>query len=159
MPEAAQITNGKASPAQPGVFVDPFRSYNFKLSIGGVSEGYFTQCSGLEVKVEAIQYRQGGLNQVVHWIPGRVSVGRVRLDYGLTRSVDLYNWFQAVMDGKGLRRHASVILLDSDGITETVRWDLLNAWPSEWRGAVLDALSNEVAIESLTLVYETLKRG
>ena len=40
-----------------------------------------------------------------------------------------------------------------------LRWDLINAWPSRWRGASLDALDREVAIESLTLVFETLDRG
>ncbi len=30
---------------------DPYRSYNFKLEIDGVAEGYFTECSGLTPKV------------------------------------------------------------------------------------------------------------
>ena len=47
---------------------------------------------------------------------------------------------------------------DSDGTTEVMRWDLINAWPSAWRGAALDALSHEVAIESLTIVFESLNR-
>jgi hypothetical protein len=29
----------------------------------------------------------------------------------------------------------------------------------EWRGALLDALGREAAIESVTLVFETLERG
>jgi phage tail-like protein len=50
-------------------------------------------------------------------------------------------------------------MLDTDGVTEVLRWDLINAWPSEWHGAPLDALAREVAIESLTLVFESLQRA
>ena len=56
------------------------------------------------------------------------------------------------------RRNVSIVVLAQDGVTEAVRFNLLNAWPSAWSGAPLDALSNEAAIEELTLVYETLER-
>jgi phage tail-like protein len=61
--------------------------------------------------------------------------------------------------GKVQRKNISVVLLDSDGTTEVLRWNLVNAWVTEWRGAVLDAQSHEVAIETLTLVCETLDRA
>jgi hypothetical protein len=54
-------TDGVATAtAQPGIFVEPFRAHNFKLVIQGVTEGHFTECSGLGVKVHAIKYREGG---------------------------------------------------------------------------------------------------
>ena len=40
-----------------------------------------------------------------------------------------------------------------------MRWNLINAWVSEWRGAVLNASTHEVAIEAVTIVFETLERG
>ena len=60
MPEAAQSTQPTSSGAQPGTFIDPYRAYNFKLQIQGVTEGHFTQCSGLEIEVQPIRYREGG---------------------------------------------------------------------------------------------------
>jgi len=51
------------------------------------------------------------------------------------------------------------VLVDSDGATEVMRWNLINAWVTQWRGTQLDALSQDVAIESLTLVCETLDRA
>jgi phage tail-like protein len=50
-------------------------------------------------------------------------------------------------------------MLDSTGQTEVMRWNLTNAWPARWRGAPLDALNREIAIETLTLVYETIERA
>jgi phage tail-like protein len=149
MPETTQMT------AQ----VDPYRAYNFKLEIQGLSEGHFTECSGLGIKVQAIKYREGGTNQVVHRLPGRVEYGDITLRYGLTSSRQLWDWFVSAIRGKVERKNVSVVLMDSDGATEVLRWNLVAAWPSEWRGAMLDALSQEAAIESLTLVFETLERG
>jgi phage tail-like protein len=63
------------------------------------------------------------------------------------------------VNGKVVRRNCSILLLDSDSVAEVTRWDLVNAWPSQWRGSILNGLSSEVAIESLTLVYETLQRA
>jgi hypothetical protein len=64
----------------------------------------------------------------------------------------------ASVDGKVQRKNVSIIVLDADGVTEVTRWDLIGAWPSEWRGAPLDTLQREVAIERLTLVFESLQR-
>lgn len=145
--------------AAPGVFKDPYGAYNFKLVIQGVTEGHFTQCTGLGVRVEAIKYREGGTSQVVHRLPGRVEYADVTLRYGLTSSKELYLWVDSAVRGAVQRRNVSIILLGQDGVTEAVRFNLLNAWPASWVGAPLDALGHEVAIEELTLVYETLERA
>ena len=144
--------------AQTGAYVDPYRAYNFKLEIQGVTEGHFTECSGMEVKVRPISYREAGNSQVVRYVPGPVEYGAITLRYGLTSSKDLWEWFMSVVKGKVQRKNLSIVTLDSDGVTEVVRWNLVNAWASEWRGAALEASGNEVAIESLTLVFETLER-
>src|ERR1044071_6398793 len=81
------------SGAQPGVFTDPYRAYNFKLIVQGVTEGHFTECTGLGMKVEVIKYREGGTGQIVHCIPGRVEYADVSLSYGLTDSQELFDWF------------------------------------------------------------------
>jgi phage tail-like protein len=138
---------------------DPYRSYNFKLEIQGVTEGHFTECTGMGIKVHAIRYREGGTNQVVRCLPGPVEYGDITLRYGLTRSRDLWDWFMQAVKGKAQRKNISVVLVDNDGVTEVMRWNLVDAWPAEWRGSLLDALGQEAAVESLTLVFDTLERG
>lgn len=146
-----------AAPAA-GTLVDPYRAYNFKLEIAGVTEGHFTECSGLSARVGVIDYSEAGLARVVRRIPGRVEYGDVTLRYGLTASTQLWSWFQTALKGKVERRNISVLMLDEAGVTETIRWNLQNAWLSQWRAAPLEAASREVAIESLTLVFEALER-
>lgn len=147
--------------AQPAgsTYVDPYRAFNFKMEIPGIGEGHFTEVSGLEAQVTPISYREAGNSQVVHYVPGRTEYGAIVFRYGLTKSRELYDWFLTGVKGKVQRKHISVVLLDSDGTTEVTRWNLLNAWVTQWRGAMLDAQSQEVAIESLTLVCETLDRA
>jgi len=138
---------------------DPYRGYNFKLLIEGVAEGHFTECIGLGARIEAIKYREGGNNQVVRRIPGLVEYDDVVLRYGLTDSRELWDWFTTALQGNVERKNVSILMLDADGVSEVMRWDLLNAWPSAWRGAMLNALTHEVAIESLTLVFESMQRA
>ncbi len=137
-------------------WVDPFRAYNFKLEIQGVTEGHFSRICGPNIDVQAIQYRQGGKNQVVHHLPGIVSNGDIQLSYGVTSSNELWTWFMSAVNGDVVRKNVSIVMLDSVGTQPVKQWDLINAWPSQWRGATLDAMSNEVAIETITLVFETV---
>jgi phage tail-like protein len=57
------------------------------------------------------------------------------------------------------RKNISIILIGEDGVTEAMRWNLLNAWPSAWQVHPLDAMGNEVVIVSLTLVFDSLQQA
>jgi phage tail-like protein len=144
--------------AQPGNWVDPHRAYNFKLLINNVTEGHFTEVSGLGVRVERISYREAGNSAVVRAIPGRVTYSAVTLRFGLTSSTDLWDWLMTGVEGRVSRRNVSIVMLDSSGSTEVLRWNLINAWPEEWYGAPLDAMTKELAIETLVLAHEGLQR-
>jgi len=144
--------------ASPGTEIDPFRAYNFKLIVPGVAEAHFTECSGLAARVTPITYKEGGTTQP-HRIPGPVDFAEVTLRYGLTSSRQMWDWFLTAMTGKVQRQNVSIVVLDPDGVTPRVQWDLIRAWATEWRGAPLDALCAEIAIETVSLVYEGLDRA
>jgi phage tail-like protein len=145
--------------AQPAARVDPYRGYNFKLEVGNDVQGHFTYCSGVGIDIDVIRYREGGERQIVRVLAGQKTYSEVVFKYGVTDSRDLFDWFmKAVNEGSPEPRNVSIVLLANDGVTEKMRWNLGAAWPSSWRGAALDALGREIAIESLTLVFETLER-
>jgi len=158
-PQAAPAPGQDQAAAGPAVWVDPYRSYQFKLMIQGVAAGHFTECSGLGATVEAIRYREAGNTAVEHRVPGHVRYQDVTLRYGLTSSHELFDWFMTAVNGNPARKNVSVLLLDSAGAAEVMRWDLISAWVSAWRGAALDALNQEIAIESVTIVFESLQRA
>ena len=160
MPNATQRPpQGAAQGGQTGSPVDPYRAYNFKLEIQGVTQGHFTEVSEMEMTVNSIKYREGGINQVVHMLPGPVDYAEVTLRYGLTASTELWDWFMTVVKGKVQRKNVSILLLDSDGTTEKMRWNLIRAWPCKWKGTPLNALGQAAAIEEMTICYEQLERG
>ncbi len=114
--------------------------------------------TGLGIRVERISYREAGNNSIVRAVPGRVSYPPVTLRFGLTSAQELWDWLLAAVNGRVDRRNVSIVMLDSAGAAEVLRWNLLNAWPQEWYGAPLDAMSRELAIETLTLAHEGLDR-
>lgn len=158
MPTAAPETTAPAA-GQAGVWTDPYRAYNFKVLVHQVGEGHFTECSGLGIKIESIAYREGGGGPVTHYLPGPTVNCAVTLRYGLTNSNEMWQWFMSAVQGRVQRRAVSIVMLSDDGATEVLRWNLSNAWVSEWRGALLDAMGREAAIESMTLVFESLERA
>lgn len=138
---------------------DIYRAYNFILQVADRRLACFSKVDGMHVRIEAIDYREGGAGPAVRKLTGRVAYGDITLCWGLSQSTDMWAWLTTAMRGEAERRNVSVILVAPDGVTETTRWNLDNAWPCEWRGAVLDALGNEVAIETLTLVHEGIERA
>lgn len=145
--------------AQPGTYAEPLGAYNWRLEIQGLGEAHFTRVSGLGVRVHSPRFREGGINQVVHRLQGPVEYADITLEYGLTASREMWDWMWSAVQGRVRRMNVSVVMLAPDGVTEILRWNATNAWPAEWSGALLDAMGHEVAIESMTLVFETLERG
>lgn len=140
-----------------GTYEEPLRGYNFQLDTGS-AVGHFTEISGLAARVAPIPYRAGGqAGGSVLQLPGPVEYAPVVLRYGLTTSRSLWDWMSASMAGVVDRRTVVVAHLDNEGSVVT-RYVLENAWPCEWRAAPLDALGREVAIETLALTLEGLKR-
>lgn len=158
MPDPTPAQGG-AQPAQLGQRADPYRSYNFTLEIDAKIEGYFLQCSGLAAKVTPIRYREGGDGRTVHQLAGQVEYGEITLRYGLTDSRTLWDWFMTAVSGAPQRKNVSLIMQGPDGVGERMRWNLTDAWPCAFRGAELDAMGREIAIESLTLVCEKIERA
>ena len=42
---------------------------------------------------------------------------------------------------------------------EVWRWDIFNAWPSEWSGPELNANNNGLALESITLQFSDMSEA
>ncbi|MGH8520705.1 MAG: phage tail protein [Gammaproteobacteria bacterium] len=138
---------------------DIYRNYNFVLEMGQGNLAWFTEVEDLSIKVPAIAYRAGGEQAAVRKLPGRVEYGDITLRWGLTESLVLWEWLMTGVNGNIERREVSIILLKPDGQGEQTRWNLHNAWATEWRGAKLDALAQGAAIETLVLTHEGLTRA
>jgi phage tail-like protein len=137
---------------------DPYRSFRFRVEIDSTIEGGFQMVSGLERISEFEPYREGGVNDFEHQLVTRTTFSPVVLTRGLY-STALWDWHQAVIDGLTIeRRTISIVLLDEAGAEEKWRWICRRALPAKWTGAELDAISGNVATETVELVHEGMRR-
>lgn len=138
---------------------EPARAFNFRLEISGIDMGSFRAATGLGVSIEVIRFREAGNKQVVRHLPGQVTYEPVTLHYGFVKPKrDIFNWLMQPLSGVVERRSVSIIQLDNAG-AEVLRYNLFNSWVAAWRGAQLDSLGQEVAIETITLVYDSIELG
>jgi phage tail-like protein len=123
---------------------DPFRGFNFKLEIDGISRNGFRECSGLDASSDPIEYREGNSN--------------ISLKGGMTDDHSLWDWRKKVIEGKTERKNGSIVLMDEAG-EEKLRWNFVNAWPTKWTGPSFNATANELAIESLDIAHEGVTKA
>lgn len=145
--------------AQTGARVDPYRNFNFLVELDGIAQASFTDCSGLEATTEVIETREGGDNVTVHKLPGKTTYADISLKWGLTDSVELWQWRLAVIEGRVERKNGSIVVFDLANKREVVRWNFVSAWPTKWDGPAFTAKGSDIAIETLVLAHEGIVRA
>ena len=139
----------------------PFNAFNFSVEINvpGVAsricKSSFSECDGLDMTMEVKSIREGGSNDRQVRLAGAVSYGQVTLKRGMTRSYDLWNWFQAVNKTPQLRADTYIVVLGADH-KPRVRFLLKRCIPVKLKAPALNAKDGIVAIEEFQMVYESL---
>ncbi|HVF50043.1 MAG TPA: phage tail protein [Pyrinomonadaceae bacterium] len=141
-----------------GTRVDPYRGYNFLVEIDGMTQAGFQEVGGLDITVDSVDYREGGDPTHLRKLSGLTKHSNITLKRGITDSTELYDWIATSVEGKTSRRNGSIILMDETG-TEKLRWNFFNAWASKWTGPAFNAGSTAVAIESLEIIPEEVKKA
>jgi phage tail-like protein len=134
----------------------PERNVVFFVERDGESQGGFAEVEGLGSTTEVIEFREGGDNGVIRKLPGVTRFPDVTLKRGVTRTLDLWKWRDEVVSGAIARSTIVVTLVESG--KPVARYVLENAWPSKITGPQLPARGNDIAIETLTLSHEGLRR-
>jgi phage tail-like protein len=138
---------------------DPYRNFRFRLEIDDIVQAAFSAATIPDSTQDPIEYRDGNETTTVRKLPGLVKYGNVTLKWGITDSMDLYNWRKLVEEGKmnDARRNLAIILQDEEG-NDKARWEFNDAWPSKYDAPDLDGKGSDVAIETLEIVHEGMKR-
>jgi phage tail-like protein len=130
--------------------LEPTAGYRFGVEIQGLVVGWFTECSGLSYERAVLPHEEGGVNDHIHQLPGRVQRTHLSLKRGLADS-KLMTWFlEGQQDGAITQRDVSILLLSADG-TEAGRWDLHDVYPLKWQGEGPVAGSDQVAVEAIEI--------
>lgn len=144
---------------QQGKRTDPYLTFNFQIEVEKLVVGGFTEVSGLQIEIALQNYREGGLNEYIHRLPGPASYpSNLVLKHGLTDGEVLWNWYQNVIKGNIERKNGSILLLSREN-EEKWRWNFVEAYPVKWIGPELRAGTAEVAVETLELVHHGLTKA
>ena len=140
--------------------IDPYLNHRFRVEIDGVVQASFCEVTMPDSSSEVIEYREG--TEAVSNTrkqAGSITYSNLVLKWGLTASMELYNWRKMIEQGKisSSRRNMSVILMDEEGI-DSARWDFTNAWPCKYKAPDLNAKGNDIAIETLEIAFESMQR-
>ncbi len=139
-----------------GDIIDPFMNFNFRLQIDGLTVAAFHECSGLESAIDVVEHREGG--GAIRKLPGNVKFANIVLKRGVSGNRELYDVHAKCLEGIVERKSGSIILMDRAD-REVARWNFVQAWPAKWVGPSLSAEGNDVAIETLELAHEGIRRG
>lgn len=140
-----------------GERIDPFRGFNFRVEIDGITVGSFSEVSGLSSDGDAVEYRNGDdVRLSVRKLMGLRKYANVTLKRGYTTNQELWKWRANIVSGQADRRHGAIILMDEER-KDMLAWEFEDAWIHKIDGPALNAKGNEVAIETVELVVETLK--
>jgi phage tail-like protein len=134
----------------------PYTAFNFKVYVDDKEVGGFSECAGLNMETDVIEYRTGKDDHTMRKLPGLKKFTPITLKRGFTKDAYLFTWRKTVLDGKTERRSGAIELLGEDK-TAVLRWNFYAAWPTKLEGPSLNAKNNEVAIETLEIVVEKLE--
>lgn len=131
----------------------------FALELENTEIARFTGVSGLGYEAEVVTFQDtlGNGDIVTRKRPGRISYSDIVLTRGLSADNALVEWYQTVLDGAVERKNGSIVMFDPAG-EENGRWNFHDAWISSWSASDLDASTDEVVIEEVTITHELLVR-
>ena len=129
----------------------------FYVEISSEIKASFTECSGLGITIDKDVYLEGGVNNQQRVFLKQSKFSDVTLKRGVTNDLVFLGWIQGVLETTTKKRlNVNILLFNQAGETMQT-WTLIGAIPVGWKSPSLQANSNTVAIEELTLAYEGLK--
>ena len=134
----------------------PMTKFHFRVEWGGERLG-FTEVTGLDMQVEAIEYREGSSPEYSKIkMPGMHKFSNITLKRGsVAGDSDFYKWINTINLTLVERRDIIISLLNETH-SPVLTWKAKNTFPVKLQASDLKADGNEVAIETLELAHEGL---
>jgi phage tail-like protein len=130
------------------------QNFRFRVEIDGIIQSGFSEVIMPDVKVETIEYREGTEPTHFRKLSGLTKYGNIILKWGITDNMEFYNWIESVKNNgaSGNRKNMTIILADDQGINR-MRWNIIQAWPVNYRITNLNAQTSEIAIEMIEVAF------
>ncbi len=136
----------------------PLQSGRYLVEIGSEVVAFFQDCSGLSLEVEVQEVIEGGNNEFIRKLPGRIKYSNITLKRGISDNKQFIAWRPRIEGGKIIVERKTVLIMLFSHAGQTVKtWEVKEAYPIKWTGPDLRATSMEVAIETLELAHQGWK--
>lgn len=140
-----------------GSRTDPATAFRFTVRFDNFPPGGFTDCSGLSMETEVLDYREGGVNTHVWKFATRSKQMNLTLKRGIVNK-ELWDWYQEINRGVMHFRNGSILVHDPSGSNDLIEFQILLAFPIKWVGPELSASGNTIAVETVEFAHQGLQR-
>jgi phage tail-like protein len=140
---------------------DPLRNFRFRLEIDGLEQAAFAEVTIGDLSNAPIEYREGDEIPTVRKLSSLTKYANITLKWGVTESMELAEWHQQIVGGATLLeeiRKTVVIRAQDEAGNDKAAWEITRAWPCKYDPTDFKGTGNEVAIDTLELCNEGIKR-
>jgi len=140
---------------------DPLRNFRYRLEINGIDQAGFAEVAIGDLSTEPIEYREGDEITTVRKLNGLNKYANITLKWGITDSTELAEWHHLVVDDSTAlddARRTVVIRVQNEAGEDKAAFEVTRAWPCKYDPSDLNGKGNEVAIDSLELANEGIRR-
>ena len=136
--------------------------FHFAVTFNGLNEesidARFQSVSGLDVRLETEEIKEGGENRYTHSVPTRRKYADLTLKRGLlspSAGSAITAWcLKAFEEMRVIPVNLDVCLLDENH-NVLMKWQVRHVRPKSWKVAELNAERGEVLIETIELSYNS----
>lgn len=138
----------------------PLPVYSYKVEIDGKTVA-FSEVSGLGMKYDTTLYAESpttGIGPQWHYMPAQMNPVTVTMKKGVVVGVSvptLFAWIGSIQLNRVDKKDIYIRLCDETGAA-VISWKIINAFPTKLDAPAFTASSNDVAIESLELMADSL---
>lgn len=140
----------------------PLPVYNYIVEIDGETVA-FSEVSGLGISYETTTYKEspiesGAPGPRVMQMPAQRSAPTITLKKGIVigKSVPaLYDWISGIQTNQVEKKDIQIRLCDETGAAR-ISWKVIHAFPTKLDAPSFDANSNDVAVESMELMADSI---
>ena len=127
-------------------------------SIDGANEGNFQEVSGLNVRLDVEEVKEGGENRFAHRLPARPKYENLVLKRGMVTSSKLITWARQATEQFTFTTQTVVVSLMDENGADLAVWNIVNAWPVGLKMSEFKAQDNAIAVETLELSFDYFER-